>query len=373
VKKILFISHEASRTGAPLALLGFIKYLCKLEKYELNILFLKGGDLISEFDNYGNIEIVNFKLTIYERIINRIFRIKINKTLKLINKNNYDLIYINSLASIPFIKKCNELKCENIILHIHERIIDYNSENIKLLKEFSFKVSKVICVSKLVVNDFAKIIDINNLTLKVIYPITNSHTFKKNETPFDLFKNLPSNSFIVGGSGNYYFKKGIDLFIDTASLILNFEKKNKPIYFIWAGGFGNVTREKEIINKIKQLKLENNVLLLPLINNPIEVYRMFDVFYNVSKEESFGLAAFENGLLGNPIICFENTCGIEELISKNNGKIIKDREAFIAAKEIIKFYTDPNKLLQFSEQIKDDFGKIASSSYNEQIEKFILN
>ena len=47
--KILFVSHNASKTGAPIVLLHFIKWLKNNKDYEITILLKSGGELLQDF------------------------------------------------------------------------------------------------------------------------------------------------------------------------------------------------------------------------------------------------------------------------------------------------------------------------------------
>ena len=48
-KKVLFISHDALRTGAPLFLLNLLKWFGTNSELTFRILLKNGGDLESEF------------------------------------------------------------------------------------------------------------------------------------------------------------------------------------------------------------------------------------------------------------------------------------------------------------------------------------
>ncbi len=48
-KKVLFIGHDASRTGAPLLLLHFLKWLRQETRFEFELLLQRGGDLADEY------------------------------------------------------------------------------------------------------------------------------------------------------------------------------------------------------------------------------------------------------------------------------------------------------------------------------------
>jgi len=49
-KKVLFIGHDASRTGAPLLLLELIKWLTSNSSVKPSVLLKQGGELEAEYE-----------------------------------------------------------------------------------------------------------------------------------------------------------------------------------------------------------------------------------------------------------------------------------------------------------------------------------
>jgi len=54
-KKILFVSHEATRTGAPMILIHLLTWIKSNTDLKFNILLLKGGELSSDFENLSKV------------------------------------------------------------------------------------------------------------------------------------------------------------------------------------------------------------------------------------------------------------------------------------------------------------------------------
>ena len=58
-KKVLFIGHEASRTGAPLLLLHFLKWLRQETRFEFEVLLKNGGDLVDDYRQVAPMRILH--------------------------------------------------------------------------------------------------------------------------------------------------------------------------------------------------------------------------------------------------------------------------------------------------------------------------
>ena len=126
--KILFISHEGTRTGAPYVLYYLIKWIKQHRNdYKIDVLFLSGGDFIESFRSYTDNIFINQKirLTLWERGIQKLFKLDFYRIKKIryqneYKKNNYCLIYANSIASLNYAIELKKILKIRLILHLHE-------------------------------------------------------------------------------------------------------------------------------------------------------------------------------------------------------------------------------------------------------------
>ena len=130
--KILFISHDANRTGAPAVLLHLMKWLSTQPDIEICVLLRKGGVLVEDFSKVGETKVwptynKNKKRGLKKRIKDKIKRL-LNLNVGIDTKSEikswviskqFDLIYSNSAASSDLL--C-EIKVDGVpvIQHIHE-------------------------------------------------------------------------------------------------------------------------------------------------------------------------------------------------------------------------------------------------------------
>ncbi len=85
---------------------------------------------------------------------------------------------------------------------------------------------------------------------------------------------------------------------------------------------GDGPKREDILNKIKKLSIENNVVLLGAVNNPYDFLNAADIFLFPSKYEGQGIAVIEAQTSGISIVCSnavsENTKFMENMfICKN--------------------------------------------------------
>lgn len=366
MKKILFISHDASLSGAPLVLLEILQILKKTEKYYIKVLFLEGGDMHKDFEFVCDVVIVEKKEnTFLKKIRRKIFNK--NEIIRKLNNEKFDLLYLNSIASFAFFPELESLKVSKTILHMHESG-NFPFYSYKILEKILEKVDKVICVSNLVKNYLLSIIQVDIDKVIVIYPCYFNHY---NFLDIDSKTNQVSkDEFVIGGCGNLSLTKGFDLFISVASNFYKKYGKSIAVGFVWLGDNGNKEAKYLFNRDIEKLGLEEKIKIIPKNQKPFNIFKKFDVFLLSSREEAFGLAAFENGLLGNPVLCFEKSSGISELMMSQN-TILPYIDIDSVTKLIWEMFNNRVLYNSESEQIKKSFMNILRKDDLMNIEKLI--
>jgi glycosyltransferase involved in cell wall biosynthesis len=350
MKRILFITHDASRTGAPLLLLYFIRWLkAKHSGYTVEVLALRGGAIEGEFEHYAD---CYFELNkppssrtgkIAWKVLNKIHKqiaaFFFNSTKEQLAARNYDLIYCNSVLTLEVGVYLKRKRQSKLLCHVHElsTIISIYTPNFKTLIpaiDAFMGVSKIVCTNLVEMG-----IDAEKVYLVYEYiealPVS-SHV------PTD-------DRFVVGGAGTVHWRKGHDIFIQVANEIL---KSDENIYFIWVGAINKV-HEIIVREDIRKLGLQDRVTFIGEVDEPFSYFQKFDVFFLPSREDPFPLVCLETGRLGKPIICFDQAGGIPELIEGGGGKIVPYLDVSAASKAILHYYQHPEDLKQDQKRIKD--------------------
>jgi glycosyltransferase involved in cell wall biosynthesis len=344
LKKILFISHEASRTGAPLILLHFIKWLNNnIKNIQFDVLLIKNGAIAGDFEkectNTFIFSEIHKPLRFSEIIAKKIFSklgIKQKQKEKLFFKNiasnNYNLIYANTVATIAIAVKIKKYcQSSKLLVHIHElnTIIKTVAPDFSNYRKY---VDKYIAVSYQVKNNLIDNCNVHENLIDVIYEygIVNEDAVSKD-----------NKTFTIGASGNAHWRKGDDIFIQVA----NYINKNYPqakINFVWVGN--NLNNKYIIEDDIEKLGLKQVVSFVGEQTNPINFYKDFDVFLLTSREDPFPLVCIEAANLKKPIICFEKASGTAEVIKKGGGFVVPYLDIEAMGEKIMYYYNNPSKL-----------------------------
>ncbi|MEN9907169.1 MAG: hypothetical protein RLZZ540_310 [Bacteroidota bacterium] len=351
MNRILFILHEASETGAPMMINNLLQssYAKKNDCYVLTIYC---GKLEESLKQNAKVSILHNKKkenSLLSKICNNIYKIE-NDFLKKADSGFFDLIYVNSLATLTRLPKLDFLKNNKSILHIHEGpILSENLEINKIVSNVFDYFSEFIFVSNFAKQGFISEHNINYSKCRVISPVVRDFKIKTIETKL---LGLPENSFVVSSSGSLNYNKGVDVFLQIAKTVIKRARLNAPIYFVWVGTNGTQEIRNHFYHDIKKMGLIDNIVVIPNTDKIMDYFRESNLFLLCSREESFSLVAMENAMIGNPVICFDSGNGTNEFINNQNGYLVPYLDVSAASDAILELYNTPDLLNEKSKAIR---------------------
>ena len=361
-KRILFVSHEASRTGAPKILLFFLRWLKANTDLQLFILFKRGGELLSEFEALGKVfiwpsEKINRFLLIkgmakigipleawYVRYLHTRFR-----------RYKFDLIYINSITCsdiIVSLKRDASLPA-SVVCHVHELkiIIQLLAPDLAEAKKY---IDQYIAVSEATKQNLVDHEHVPEERIAVVYefiPVDETQQTSSSPTTIRQKLGVPQNSLVIGGAGYVHWRKGHDLLISAAKIVDTL-KPNNNFAYLWVGSISEENRVM-VEEDIRKADLQGKIKFTGALANPQEYFQTYDIFVLPSREDPFPLVCLEAIALGKPIVCFEGAGGIPELVAKGCGVAVPYLDTMAMAKTIIEFAEDPKLLEKLSRKAKE--------------------
>lgn len=371
MKRILFISHEASRSGAPLILLRFIQWLRKNKpEIKIDVLVLRGGELKDDFKKVaGHFYDLPKSPGIMAKVKKRILRSGEvsnlnNKQSREIKAREYDLIYANSILAVRFASKLKYNRPgTKFIAHIHEL-----DTVIKLilpdLEKYITDFNSIIVPADLVKQNLISNYGISPQKIDVIREFS--------EVPgTDNPVKTTNNKFVVGASGTIHWRKGPDIFLLVAAYV----KRNYPelpIEFRWVGKLPE--SQKPILEAdIRKLGVADCVSFIGERIEPFQEYRQFDLFLLPSREDPFPLVCIELGMLETPVICFEKATGIAEVLEYEGGSVIPYLNVGQMAEEVIKYQKDSLLLRSQGQKCKEVFSQFLPEKICPHIFQLLTN
>jgi len=147
----------------------------------------------------------------------------------------------------------------------------------------------------------------------------------------------PKKTIVVGTVGELHHIKGYEYSIKAVAELIKTEKVRSSginiLYVIIGTG-----EEKEKIEKmIKDLKVENNVILLGYVQDAFQYFRSFDIFLLSSLSESFGYVLLEAGVASLPVVATA-VGGIPEIIDDMQSGILIQAKKSAEIKHALEFY-----------------------------------
>ena len=361
-KNILFISHDASRTGAPIVLKHFINWVKKQGDFSFSILLKRGGDIEPGFRQQGPVYTWSPYLpkeSFWGKLQTKAVRFFLRKPVYKayppeLQNTRFDLVYFNTVAStdlLPYIKAHHNCP---VILHVHENDFTIKANYPELLSKTNVaQIDHFIAVSESTRQSLVKSFGVPSEKISLVYefadiknPPAPKHSVKEIKDLLHL-----EDEFIVGGAGVTSWRKGIDIFTKLAQIILkNYKGKIK---FIWVGEWEHPFKH-QFAYELDRLGLSaDDIILTGSIENPHDYFAAFDVFALTSREDPFPLVALEAASLAKPIICFADAGGMPELIKAGGGIIVPYADTEKMAAAIISIYYDRPATLEMGKSAKE--------------------
>lgn len=313
---ILFISHYAGRTGAPIALLHLVGWLKQNTDLEFDILFKVDGELVHEFAKIAPTYICATKSK--RRLFRRSSELKFSLELpKSIRKKQYDLIYSNTIANgilvasmfnddIPLITHCHEMnywmnKLENEMIYTISRTTEF----------IACSNPSANCLVK-------RGIDSNNIqVIPEPFIKASSTTSSLNRHNLRAELGIPDDSFVVLSGGEDPWRKGKDLFVQLAILLNNI--KDKRFDLIWLGDHTDAEFEYWLAASADYANISEFIHWPGLVRNPLNYFDISNIFCMLSREDPMPLIAIEAASTGLPVLCFESAGGTADWVHDSAG------------------------------------------------------
>lgn len=351
-EKLIFISHEASLTGAPVLLLNLVRLLQSRGLKNFAIVLGRGGDLEAEFKKLGDVFILrpnNYAKTrgliavLSEQVRLYVQRRRLQKFLK-----GTRIVFANTIANGRLLKQVpNQIP---IILYVHElaAVIDYfqrtkdTSHSLRLAKVFAYP-------SNAVYNLLNQRFEIPRSSLKKLdyfFPDTTdawlpvqSKTAAKKQ--FAQKHNISDSGFWVGAMGLVSRRKGADLFIEVCEKVTAMDKSIK---FVWIGDITGDLSPLEIRNEIRKKHISDNIFFTGKLPYNLQNLYPFDLFALTSREDPYPLVVLEAAYNRVPAICFSDSGGIVDFVENDCGWLVPGFSTDEMAKIIVALCRDKSAI-----------------------------
>jgi glycosyltransferase involved in cell wall biosynthesis len=339
-KKICFISHNATRTGAPIVLLQFVKWLKAYHNHAIEVWFIKGGEMIEDFEKICACKILQEApakglRALTRSVTRRIFKKDLALHRKLKGLARFDLLFFNTAASFKIIPLLPKGLRSRSVAWLHEQPFSikswyqeqFNRQNLLFFDH-------IISVSSQTKNYLEASMGMASTKLSVVHPFIDIAALLNNREKIitDTEKTQP---FLVGGCGLQDWRKGPDLFLQVAwKTALKYPALD--IRFVWIGAESSMTLALQY--ETEHLKLQDKMVFTGEQKNSKEWFSRFDLFLLTSREDPFPLVVLEAAVLQKPVICFEGIGDITALVGLIPENVVGYSDVDAMVERLISYY-----------------------------------
>lgn len=311
-QNILLISHDASRTGAPILAWNVAKRLC--ERYNVVALILGGGELVSAFRDCCSAVIGPLGVVEPDAADATVER--------LVASCSIAYAIVNSIESRRFIRPLARASIPVVSL-VHEFASYFPPGEIDAL-DWS---TQIVFSTDLTAN--AAKSEFPHLASRTIHVLAQGRCdlprraadlgANKMEYLRAMFRPSGSeNAFVVLGVGSISIRKGVDLFLACAAAISALHLP-RPVRFVWIGDgydpFNDRSYSPYLAEQIARSELEEKVAIIDAIEDLEPAYAMTDVFFLSSRLDPLPNVTIDAAFHGLPVVCFDKASGIAALIA----------------------------------------------------------
>ncbi len=309
---LLIVSHDAARAGAQIVLLNLLKEWKKSQEFQIKVICVGGGILYSEFEElFPTLLLEGLETTQKETALESFI------------EKQPDLIYSNTVVNGPFLLELkNQYRHCPVVTHIHElqQSIERWASG-PIMEATITSTDYFIAVSKQVKKNLETSYAVSSKQIFEVQPgipISSVFPNQKLRSQQQAELGIKEGQFICFGCGSTDWRKGPDLFVETAKHIV---MNNSSARFFWIGGknFQDVPNLEE---RIQEWGLQENIQFIGERISPREYFALGDIFFLSSREDPFPLVALEAADAKLPIVCFEGAGGVPEFVANDAGIIV---------------------------------------------------
>ncbi|MCB1018122.1 MAG: glycosyltransferase family 4 protein [Acidimicrobiales bacterium] len=369
---VVFVSHEATRTGAPLMLLYVLRWLRDHSELRFEVLLLEGGAIEADFAAVapttvvadigpGRLDGVARRFGAH-RLADRLHERR--RRAALAPLRGASLVYCNVLESLAALPLLDPGPPDRVVVtHIHEMRAAFRAlapaARAQLRRSDRFVAASDL-VRELAIDHFG--IDPERIVRH--YECIDVEALHATPPPAEAVEaarrscGIPVGAPVVGAVGVTGWRKGPDLFVLLADH-LHRREATRDVHFVWLGADPEAPETRSLRRDVERAGLADVVHFVAPEPAPGRWFALFDVFTLTSREDPFPLVCLESSLLGTPIVCFANT-GMAEFAGEGEcGFMVDYLDVEAMAARVTDLLEDPDRRAEVgrraSERVQREF------------------
>lgn len=320
--RVVFVSHEATLTGAPVGLLQLLGWLRDHADADLDIevVLVNGGVLAEEFEAVVPVRSVE----------------------ELVSAPPPDVLFLNSMFSGEVLR-ASSFPGSYVIARVPE--LGFAIEQVLAVDVRAAvlaRADRFIAVSDFVRRNLLERYGLPEGRVGTVHgfiPVGAVSAAREAVETARANAGIPVGLPVVGGVGARSWRKGADLFVQLAARITR-RHPSCPAHFLWLGSASDWEHARQIEDDLRRAGLADRVHLLSDDARPARFQSMMDVFALTSREDPFPRVALEAAALGLPIVAFDSG-GVGELLAHAGVEVLDYGDVEAMAERVVGWLEAP--------------------------------
>jgi glycosyltransferase involved in cell wall biosynthesis len=344
---ILFVSHDATRTGAPTALLHFLRWFKTNSNRPFSVLLGGSGELVADFEKLADTwPIDRSRWCPGGRRAQFLSAIGLGARARQAHQADAQrfaagcspaLVYANSISSAPAVDVLAPQV--PVLTHVHELEFAFRRNASPALSRLLAKTHKFIACSNAVRENLLGKYEVPAARVETVYESIPVDEVRAERTREQVLRELqiPVGALLVVGSGLGPWRKGTDLFVHLAREVC---RQRDRSYFAWIGGSAEEIAQFE--HDVNLSGLTEKMRLTGAVTKPADYFAAADVFVLTSREDPYPLVCLEAAALGKPIVCFAGAGGMPEFVEEDCGFVVPYLDIMTMAERVVSLLDSPD-------------------------------
>jgi glycosyltransferase involved in cell wall biosynthesis len=356
-RTVLLVTHESSRTGAPILAYNIAKRLGR--RHNVVVVALAGGELIDAFDAIGATTVgplnrADWHPAEMKHLVTRLLA-------------TYRPAYavVNSIASWMVVPALAHAFLP-VVLLVHE-FASYTRPK-STMRQALDSATEVVFSADIVARSARG--EHPSLARRTVHimpqgecelpPIACAKATSRDLEHLRLTFRPPGmeDAFVVLGCGTVQLRKGVELFIACAAAT-SAKRPKRPVRFIWIGhGFDperDVNYSCYLADQIARSRVDDRVAIIEPIADLEPAYAMADAFLLSSRLDPLPNVTIDAALRGLPVICFAGASGTAEFLNHDESTrdcVVPHLDVRAAAAAIVEMAGDETKRLRLGRAVQ---------------------
>jgi len=307
--RVRFLTHDASRTGAPLVLLSFLRWLCGRPSVDADLVCWRGGPLLPAFQDVLPTTVVHERLwgrTVLDTAVAGLEELRLPSAGRgierlavgrLLPDREVDLHWFNGAGSAVLRRHVDP--DAPWVVHLHELATAYDrAVPTDVADGFLTGARRVVAVADRV-RDLASGLGVPTDHVAVVPPCL----------PVVPSLRPGTGERLVGSVGAGSWRKGIDLFVQLAAALV---REDDEVRLAWVGRLDD---PPTVAADLRLAGVLDRVELVGEVEDARPWVARFGVAVSTAREDPYPLAVVEALAAGVPVVGFDNGGGADLLRS----------------------------------------------------------